>query len=161
MTRFERIYTIAETFLPPLHRRVRRELGRLLARRGPSPRLLDVGGRKSHYTIGVPARVTVTDLPRASDLQHELNLGVTERMRGDLMRRRSSVEAVVIDDMTESRLPDESYDCAVAVEVLEHVELDDRFLENVRRVLKTAGVFLMTTPNGDFVRNTKPAHKRH
>ena len=27
--------------------------------------------------------------------------------------------------------------------------------------MKPNGVFLMTTPNGDFVRNTNPDHKRH
>ena len=49
----------------------------------------------------------------------------------------------------------------MAVEVLEHVERDRDFVQEVHRVLKNGGVFLMTTPNGDSVANTNPDHKRH
>jgi asparagine synthase (glutamine-hydrolysing) len=52
-------------------------------------------------------------------------------------------------------------DCAVAVEVLEHVDEDARFVSEVHRVLKPGGAFLMTTPNGDAVANTNPDHRRH
>jgi SAM-dependent methyltransferase len=49
----------------------------------------------------------------------------------------------------------------VAIEVLEHVEHDDAFLREVYRVLRPGGAFYMTTPNGDFVHNTNPDHRRH
>ena len=49
----------------------------------------------------------------------------------------------------------------VSVEVLEHVEEDDLFVKEVSRVLKPGGVFIMTTPNGDWVENKNPDHKRH
>ena len=57
--------------------------------------------------------------------------------------------------------PHESFDHVCAFEVLEHVEDDAAFVRNAHRVLRTGGVFLMTTPNGDFVPNTNPDHKRH
>lgn len=83
--------------LPPLNRKVRsramgvvKDSGRLLS-------ILDVGGRKSPYTIGLPANITIIDLPR----------------------------------------------------------------EEVSRVLVPGGKFIMTTPNGDFVENRNPDHKRH
>ena len=63
--------------------------------------------------------------------------------------------------MTRSSLPDKAFDCVVATEVLEHVEEDALFVEQVHRVLKAGGIFLMTTPNGDSVKNTNPDHKRH
>jgi 2-polyprenyl-3-methyl-5-hydroxy-6-metoxy-1,4-benzoquinol methylase len=47
------------------------------------------------------------------------------------------------------------------VEVLEHVAADDEFVRHVYRVLKPNGCFLMSTPNGDFVKNTNPDHQRH
>jgi SAM-dependent methyltransferase len=132
-----------------------------IASRGSRPSLLDVGGRKSHYTIGVPAGTTISDLPRETRLQEQLNLGIDRRIIAQTGRRRTNVRAILLDDMTRSSLPDACFDCVVAVEVLEHVERDDRFVAQVRRVLKPGGVFLMTTPNGDFVKNTNPDHIRH
>jgi SAM-dependent methyltransferase len=161
MKPFELTYLSIEPLMGPLYWKVRRQL-LTAARNSPQPiRLLDVGGRKSHYTIGVPARVTITDLPRDTDLQKQLNLGVDEDIIAQLYRRRSNVRNVLLDDMTRSALPDSSFDCVVAVEVLEHVEEDRAFLQQVHRVLKPGGIFLMTTPNGDWVKNSNPDHKRH
>ena len=138
LTPFELVYVCAEPTLPAIYAIVRRRLRRALRGAGDvRPNLLDVGGRKSHYTIGLPARVTVTDL------------------------RRSNVSQVVLDDMTHSALPDASFDCVVAVEVIEHVADDEAFVREIRRVLKPGGQFLATTPNGDARPNTNPDHKRH
>lgn len=63
--------------------------------------------------------------------------------------------------MVKSGLEDDCFDVISAVEVLEHVREDGRFVENVYRKLKNKGVFIMTTPNGDFVPNTNPDHVRH
>ncbi len=161
MKPFEFAYLCAEPFLPPLSKLVRKRLLGLSKAGATIPRILDVGGRKSHYTIRVRAEVTVTDLPRDSDIQKQLNLGINERIITQTLSRRTNVREVLFDDMTSSSLPSDAFDCVVAVEVLEHVERDADFVREVRRVLKTDGVFLMTTPNGDFVRNTNPDHKRH
>ena len=161
LKRFERTYLLLESLLPPLHHRMRRDLRRLAGLAGGTPEILDVGGRKSHCTIGVPGWITVSDLPRRTELQEQLNLGVTPSMAGLLFQNRSNIRAVVFDDMTRSELPDGSFDCVMAIEVLEHVEEDDRFLAHVRRVLKPGGWFLMSTPNGDFLPNHNPDHKRH
>jgi SAM-dependent methyltransferase len=152
----------AEPALPPLYSIVRRRLKRMIrASSEELPELLDVGGRKSHYTIGLAARVTVTDLPRRSALQERLNLGVTDTMVRQLRARRSNIWRVMLDDMTHSALPDSSFDCVVAVEVIEHVADDEAFVREIHRVLKPGGWFLATTPNGDARPNTNPDHKRH
>jgi SAM-dependent methyltransferase len=162
VTRFEVVYVCAEPALSPLYSTVRRRLQRMIRTTGPGlPALLDVGGRKSHYTIGLPARVTVTDLPRCSALQEQLNLGVTDAMVRQLRARRSNIWQVMLDDMTHSALPDASFDCVVAVEVIEHVADDEAFVREIHRVLKPGGRFLATTPNGDVKPNTNPDHKRH
>jgi SAM-dependent methyltransferase len=161
MTRFEVTYLCLEPFISPLYLQVRRRLLRITSGGRRAARILDVGGRKSHYTIGVPGTICVTDLPRQSALQERLHLGLNSTLAGQLRRRRSNLSGVVYDDMTESALKAGAFDCVVAVEVLEHVERDEQFVEEVHRVLKPDGVFVLTTPNGQTVKNTNPDHKRH
>jgi SAM-dependent methyltransferase len=147
--------------MPSLYWIVRKELRGAIRRCGRSPLILDVGGRKSHYTIGLPASITISDLPRNSELQRRLHLGTTAEINEQTGRRRSNIREVIFDDMTRTALPSDSFDIAVAVEVLEHVQEDRLFVRNVLRVLKPGGCFIMTTPNGDFVPNNNPDHKRH
>jgi SAM-dependent methyltransferase len=161
MTGFEWRYLCLENFLPVLYPTVRRRLLKITKGMNGRPTILDVGGRKSHYTIGVPANVTVSDLPRETDVQQQLHLGINNEIVSQLRARRSNISAVELDDMTHSSFGNERFDCIVAIEVLEHVEKDAEFVREVSRVLKPGGVFLMTTPNGEFVRNTNPDHKRH
>lgn len=153
---------LAEPFLPPLYKQVRRRLRRIAETNfGAPPRLLDVGGRKSPYTIGLQARVTIIDLPRESETQQQLNLGVNSQIINQIRARRSNIENIVLGDMTRSGLPDESFEVIAAIEVLEHIEEDRLFVSEVARVLRPGGFFLMTTPNGDWVENKNPDHKRH
>ena len=161
MTPYERIYLLASPGLLPLYGIVRKEL-RAASRRFPAaPAIVDIGGRKSQYTIGIRGNVTITDLPRESAIQHDLHLGITDRIIQEIQRTRSNVRRVCFDDMSRTSLPPSSFDIAVCVEVLEHVQEDARFIENVDRVLKPGGCFIATTPNGDAVRNTNPDHVRH
>lgn len=161
MKRFEYTYMAIEPFLPVLHREIRRRLRQVVANAPGTPRILDIGGRKSHDTIGIRGRVVVTDLPREHEVQRNLNLGITPAIMDQLKRRRSNLLEVRFDDMTHSALESESFDIALAVEVLEHVDEDERFVSEVHRVLKPGGTFLMTTPNGDWLPNTNPDHRRH
>jgi SAM-dependent methyltransferase len=161
LKKFEYAYLALEPFTLPLHKVVRRRLRASAGSLGRPAEILDVGGRKSHYTIGIPGHVTITDMPRETDVQWRLHLGITRQIVETTYARRSNVRAILYDDMTRSALPDGSFDCVVAVEVLEHVEQDDAFVRQVHRVLRPGGVFLMTTPNGDYVPNTNPDHKRH
>jgi SAM-dependent methyltransferase len=159
---FEYCYLLCNPLLPPLYRHVRRELFRSLETPGDNPAILDVGGRKSHYTIGLPASVTISDLPRISAVQNQLNLGTNDQINEQTRSRRSNVKETIYDDMTRTNLPANSFDVVVAVEVLEHVEEDNLFVRNVARTLKPGGWFVMTTPNGDAVPIPhNPDHKRH
>lgn len=182
MTWFEHFCLLFQPVWPPHRRLVRETLFSLVAQEGrashptapshpassalPSiPHLLDVGGRNSPYTIGLPAKITIMDLPRETATQQALTLGLTDDMRSRVLRRRSNVAEVLFQDMTACTLPDNQFDGVIAIEVLEHVAQDRRFLEQVHRVLKPGGWFFMTTPNGDCVRNLaphyNPDHLRH
>lgn len=46
-------------------------------------------------------------------------------------------------------LPDEQFDYVVSIDVLEHLEEDQPFLRELKRVLKTGGRAVVTVPNGD------------
>lgn len=161
MTPFEFVYLTLERFFPPLQQIVRQKLLDIAKTQHIRMEILDVGGRLSNYTIGVPSNINVTDVPRESQVQINLHLGHTDEAVDRLLRRRSNITSVRYDDMTRSKLGDNTYDCVVAMEVLEHVEEDDKFAEHVCRVLKPGRMFLMTTPNGEFVVNRNPDHKRH
>ncbi len=150
-----------EPMLPPLYRKFRARLAQHIDSAKTVPEILDVGGRKSPYTIGIPANVTIIDLPRESEIQTRLNLGINNGVVDQTYKRRSNIKKIIFGDMTRSDLPDESFDHVVSVEVLEHVEEDDLFVKEVSRVLRPGGAFLMTTPNGDWVVNRNPDHKRH
>jgi ubiquinone/menaquinone biosynthesis C-methylase UbiE len=155
MTLFERLYSLISPLNHPLNQRVRR----ILLGLNP-PRLLDVGGRRSTYTIGL-REVVISDLPRAKSIQHDLDLGATDELRERVLTTRSNVSDYIYDDMVQTRLPDSSFDAVNATEVLEHVEQDETFVANVARVLKPGGHFVMTTPNGDYRPVPYRDHKRH
>ena len=161
MTSTELLYRCLRRFDHPLYQQVHRVLSALARRSAKQLRILDVGGRRSNYTIGLSGRVLISDVPRESAVQHSLDLGATEEIRQRVIAQRANVDDYVYDDMTRSALPDNAFDVVVAVEVLEHVEEDERFIQNVARVLKPGGSFVMTTPNGDFLRHLYPDHKRH
>jgi SAM-dependent methyltransferase len=162
LSSYERGYRLALPFLPPLYRTVRRAVRDLLADvASERPLVLDAGGRKSQYTVGLPVGVIIADLPRASEFQRGLNLGVLADGVAHLRQRRSNVDAFVFGDVTFSSFRAGSFDGVLAVEVLEHVEADDQFVGEVARVLRDDGWFVMTTPNGDFNPIPNPAHVRH
>lgn len=160
-TPFELLYRFLLPFEHPLHQRVQRILRHAARGAVADAELLDVGGRRSNYTIGVPIKVLITDIPRETNVQHRLDLGATDDIIRSVLQRRSNISSYILDDMTRTALPERRFDIVCAVEVLEHVEQDDNFVRNVHRVLKPGGLFVMTTPNGDFRPIPYPDHKRH
>ena len=155
---FELVRILAEPALPHLYAQARNELKRLVL---PGAQVLDVGGRRSPYTVGLPAKITIFDRPRESVVQHKLGLGIDDDVLAKIRRRRSNVEGVIFGDMIRCQLPDASFDGAISVEVIEHVHDDDAFVHHMARVLRPGGWAYLTTPNGDFIENTNPDHVRH
>ena len=161
MKLFEIGFNYSRLFVSPLYLFVYKTVKQLVKIKGANVSLLDVGGRKSHHTINIPAEITVTDIPRESNIQSDLHLGVNVGIIDQLYSRRSNIKEYIIDNMVDTKLPMESFDVIMAVEVLEHVEEDTLFISNVYNTLKSGGIFFMTTPNGDHVKNTNPDHVRH
>jgi len=155
-------YEIARRAVAPFMPALEGEVAALLAEAVPrGATLLDVGGRKSPYTIGLPASVTVSELPRESEHQHQHNLGLDDAGVAALRHTRSNVAGVVFDDMSSSALGTASFDVAVAVEVIEHVDDDEGFVRNLARVVRPGGPVVLTTPNGDARPVHGADHRRH
>jgi len=160
MTGHELLYRCLWWFLPVHYLKVRRMLLELC--NGPYAKsLLDVGGRKSPYTIGVNCRVSIVDLPRESEVQKQLGLGLSDQILADLRRRRSNIESVRFEDITQTTYEDQTFDLAASVEVIEHVPDDSAYVRQIYRVLKPGGTFILTTPNGETKPVTNPDHLRH
>jgi SAM-dependent methyltransferase len=156
---YEIAYRMGDRFLPVLYQKARRDLGYLVRQAGGERlSILDVGGRKSPYTIGLRADIILLDLPRESEIQRSLHLGVDETILSEIKRRRSNIQMVVLEDMTRCTLPSESVDGVVCVEVIEHVRAAEEFVAQIHRVLKPWGWLYLTTPNGDYIRNEPPNH---
>ncbi len=50
-------------------------------------------------------------------------------------------------------LADESFDCAVLQEVIEHLENPAHVVREISRILRSGGIFVLTTPNSSGVRS--------
>lgn len=55
---------------------------------------------------------------------------------------------------------DESFDCVVSFQVIEHIKRDRAFVGEVRRVLKRGGKFIVSTPNRPMTLTRNPWHVR-
>jgi SAM-dependent methyltransferase len=167
MLRFrEVVYLGLEPFRWMLERRVRADLKQILrayrqTTRHDRIRLLDVGARNSPYTTGLRAEIVLLDIPRETDIQASLNLGFTTGILGQLSKRRSNIKDVVIQNIFTNGLPGASFDVVTAVEVIEHIEDDARFVKELCRLVKPGGVCYLTTPNGVGVPKENPDHVRH
>jgi ubiquinone/menaquinone biosynthesis C-methylase UbiE len=112
-------------------------VARLDARGGGSPRVLDIGCGEGHFAallVRAGARVVAVDvaeepLRRARDAHPELH---------DL--RLLAPEAPLPFD-------DRSFDAVWAGEVIEHVADTSAWLSEVRRVLRSGGTLLLSTPD--------------
>jgi SAM-dependent methyltransferase len=162
MTAFEILRLVADPFLPPLAWWVRRDLRRIIRESGKKRlRLIDIGARRSPYTIALPADVMLLDVPRVDEVQHAYDLGLVNGQPARLRRRRSNVTGIVIEDFLQNTLPDDEFDIAVAVEVIEHIHDDRGFLRQMARIVSHDGVAYLTTPNGDKMPTPSPQHVRH
>lgn len=72
---------------------------------------------------------------------------------------KNNIEYVCLDAQ---RLPfqDNTFDTVLALELIEHLINPKAFLKEVRRVLKSSGVLILSTPNGEVKRPIEPYHTK-
>jgi len=56
--------------------------------------------------------------------------------------------------------PDETFDTIISFQVIEHIEEDQEFVQEIHRVLKRNGTFICTTPNKPMSLTRNPWHVR-
>ncbi|MCX7549377.1 class I SAM-dependent methyltransferase [Xanthomarina sp. F2636L] len=168
MTHYEWFRWITFPIMPAHLQTVRRDIRKLINTRGKKEgvlSILDVGGRKSPYTIGLKTDITLLDVPQEEGTREALNLGFTKDILSTIQQKRSNIKDLIIQDMTNSTLNDNSYDAVVCIEVIEHVFEDALFVENISKVINKGGWAYFTTPNGDYIKNEgadkNPDHIRH
>jgi SAM-dependent methyltransferase len=83
------------------------------------------------YLAGASGQVVATDVTRLFPEDTKLPPGI----------------AFQIEDALDLSFSDESFDCVIALEVIEHVDDDDAFVAEGLRVLRPGGKFIFTTPN--------------
>ena len=116
---------------------------------------LDVGGRKSPYTRRLNGYLVILDKPTDSDGYLGLTSGLINKM-SELPNTE-----VVLGDALALPFADKTYDTALCIEVIEHIDDDEKALSEIARVLKPDGRGVFTTPNGKVMPNINPYHVRH
>src|SRR6056297_3320885 len=133
MTRYEMIRYLTFPLQSYLFYLVNKEIRRI-TRQGSNVqiKMLDIGGRKSPYSIGIKVvDITISELPRKTDIQKKLNLRITPQLKTCIKKSRSNISDIVYDDFTHTKFPEGSFDLITAVEVIEHVKEDEVFAENL------------------------------
>lgn len=77
-----------------------------------------------------------------------------------LQRRHPSARMIAMNIPPLTGLQDNAYDLVVSFQVIEHIENDGLFLQEIHRVLKPGGTALLTTPNRKLSLTRNPWHIR-
>jgi len=64
-------------------------------------------------------------------------------------------------DILQLKLAKESFDLVCSFEVIEHLKNPSKFLDNVKTVLKTNGIFVLSTPNAGITPNGSARNPYH
>jgi 2-polyprenyl-3-methyl-5-hydroxy-6-metoxy-1,4-benzoquinol methylase len=76
-----------------------------------------------------------------------------DRIALKLCKKRLGIETVWLDLNHEFPWKENSFDCVVACEIIEHLFVLDGFLAGVKKILKPGGVFIGSVPNAFRWRN--------
>jgi 2-polyprenyl-3-methyl-5-hydroxy-6-metoxy-1,4-benzoquinol methylase len=96
-------------------------------------------------------------------LQHSYSFTAVDKLEdviADLRVKHPSARFLSMNIPPLSELSENSYDCVVSFQVIEHIQDDHLFLKEIHRVLKPGGLALLTTPNRSMSLSRNPWHIR-
>jgi SAM-dependent methyltransferase len=95
-------------------------------------------------------------------IESKFNEGFTDFIFKDVKNFRKNVN-LVLGDACALPFKNKTFDFAICIEGLEHIDDYTRAIDEVARVLKKNSPFLLTTPNGEVVslKKSNPTHVRH
>jgi len=73
---------------------------------------------------------------------------------------RRWISKPLVGDVLELPFKSNSFDAVVSLETIEHLRRPGGFVKEVARVLKTGGLFLLSTPNAELSEQKNPYHHR-
>lgn len=79
-------------------------------------------------------------------------LELSETMKAKVEQKQMSVPPL--------DFPDNTFDCVITFQVIEHIQDDDAFVREIARVLKPGGQLVVTTPNKKMSLTRNPWHIR-
>jgi SAM-dependent methyltransferase len=162
MTIYEISYKVLRIMLSAFDNRITRDI-KTITKTNNIKSIVDVGGRKSPYTIGFSGKVTIIDKPPKNEIQKTLNLGIDYEKKIEINKNRSNIKNIILHDITEKNINvSEKFDLALFIEVIEHIEEDEKALSNIHNLLSNEGILYLTTPNGDYIpSDNNPDHVKH
>ncbi|MDD2889226.1 MAG: class I SAM-dependent methyltransferase [bacterium] len=78
--------------------------------------------------------------------------------------KKDNLDFLVLDaTQLEKNFPPESFDVVIGMQLIEHLELPEKFIESAKKVLKKNGLLIVTTPNKlvRMVEGQKPWNSDH
>ncbi len=73
---------------------------------------------------------------------------------------KNNVEFIKMNVPPLKNIPDNSFDFVISFQVIEHIKKDKKFVEEIYRILKNKGKFIVTTPNKKMSLTRNPWHIR-
>jgi len=111
----------------------------------PGAALLDLGCADGAFTQRLAARIHAGQAGRVCGVEFRPDLAEAAQRRGVEVTRASLAEGLLF--------PDASFDVIHSNQVIEHLAETDRFLREIRRVLRPGGYVLISTNNLSSLHN--------
>jgi SAM-dependent methyltransferase len=120
----------------------------LVSKFSPADVLVDIGGGNGYVTLGLQEKGIRTILLEPGE-------------KGAENAKARGVSNVICSTLENAGLKNGSIDSAGLFDVLEHIENDQEFLDQIHRQLKPGGLIYLTVPSFNFLWSDADSHAGH